>query len=164
MGIGNFFGKVWGGVKKVGRAIGSGVRKVGRAVKPALDVAHKVAGLAEHIPGFIGDIAGSLRGGLETANEWIDMIPESGVKDKLKEYSGEASNLIDKGEEWANEKGEVITGYVDKTKPYLDAADKISDKMSGADKAKLQKQQAMRKEVEIRDKYARQAKGFEGGV
>ena len=164
MGLRNFFGNVWGGMKKVGRAIGSGVRKVGKAVKPALDVAHKVMGLAEHIPGFVGDIAGSIRGGIESANEWIDLIPDGSVKDKLKEYSGDASDLVNKGEEWLNEKGEVVQGYANRAKPYLEAADKISDKMSGADKAQLQKQQAMRKEVEIRDKYARQAKGFEGGV
>lgn len=156
----NTSSKAWEGAKKVGRAIGTGVKKVGRAARPILDGIQKVAGLAEYIPGFIGDIAGSVRSGIDKANEWIDLIPEGSAKDKLKEYSSGAGELVDKGEEWLNDKGEVVRGYANRTKPYLDAADKIVDKMSGSDKAQMQKQQALRKEVELRDKYSKEARMY----
>ena len=146
MGLGNFLGKVWGGVKnaasatwegtkKVGRAVGTGIKKVGRAVRPVVDFAQKAAGLAEHIPGFIGDIAGSVRKGIDTFNEWVDLVPDSKMKDKLKEASSGAGELVDKGEEWARQKADTVQGYANQARPWIDAADNIADKMEGGNRS-----------------------------
>ena len=122
----NVASKAWDTAKKVGRAIGTGVQKVGRAVRPVVNVAQKVAGFAERIPGFIGEGAKWAKAGLDKINDWIGLIPESGVKDKLKEASSSAGDLIDQGEEWALNKADQAQGYVNQAKPWIDFADNIT--------------------------------------
>ena len=122
----NVASKAWDTTKKVGRAIGTGVQKVGRAVRPVVNVAQKVAGFAERIPGFIGEGAKWAKAGLDKINDWIGLIPESGVKDKLKEASSSAGDLIDQGEEWALNKADQAQGYVNQAKPWIDFADNIT--------------------------------------
>ena len=125
----NIGSKTWESAKKVGRAIGTGVQKVGRAVKPVLNVASKVAGFAEKIPGMIGDTAKLIKGGIDKAGEYIDMIPESKLKDKLKEASSGAGELVDKGRQLADRGGEAIMGGVNQTKPWLDFAGKVTNRL-----------------------------------
>ena len=141
MGIGDFFRKVgsgiatgakktWQGAKNVGGKIVSGVKYVGKAAKPVIGFASKVSGLTEKIPGMIGDVSKLISGGLEKANKWIDMIPESGVKDKLKEYSGDAEKIIDKGKQYAERGNEMIAGGVNKTKPWMEFAGNVINRLS----------------------------------
>ena len=125
----NIGSKTWEGTKKVGRAIGTGVQKVGRAVKPVLNVVNKVAGFAEKIPGMIGDTAKLIKGGIDKANEYIDMIPDSKIKDKIKEASSGAGELVDRGKQLADKGGQAIVGGVNQTKPWLDFAGKVVNRL-----------------------------------
>ena len=122
-GVKNVASKVGATAKKVGGKIVQGVKYVGKAAKPVLNVAKKVAGLAEDIPGAIGDVAGLVNKGIDKFNKWVDtFLPDGTVKDKLKEASGEASNLVNRGERYAREKADLVSGYAVQTKPYIDQA------------------------------------------
>ena len=119
----NIASKVGATAKKVGGKIVQGVKYVGKAAKPVLNVAKKIADVAEDIPGVVGDVAGMVNKGINKFNKWVDtFLPEGTVKDKLKEASGEASNLVNRGERYAKEKADQVVGYVHQTKPYINQA------------------------------------------
>ena len=119
----NIASKVGATAKKVGGKIVQGVKYVGKAAKPVLNVAKKVADYAEAIPGVVGDVAGMVNKGIEKFNDWVDTyLPDGTVKRKLKEASGEASDLVNRGERYAREKADQVSGYVVQTKPYIDQA------------------------------------------
>ena len=117
--------------QKVGRGVGAGIRFVGKAAKPVINIAQKVSGLAQHIPGVIGDTAKLIKGGLEKANEYIDMIPDSKLKDKLKEYSGGAEKIIDKGRDIASAGGQKVGEFVGQAKPWVNLAGKLVNQIDG---------------------------------
>lgn len=79
--IGNFFKKtgrkIWGGIKTAGKWIG---RKV-------VPIIHTVSGIAQHIPGIIGDVAEKIHKGTDVAKKVIDQLPSSKVKDKLSDMA-----------------------------------------------------------------------------
>ena len=141
MGLGNFFrrvgsgisnvaSKAWSGAKNVGGKVWEGVKYVGKAAKPVVNVAQKVAGFAEKIPGMIGEAGKLVKGGLDKVNEWIDMIPSGTIKDKLKEASSGGAELINKGEGLARRGGGIVSGFVEKTKPWLGYAEKLVNNAS----------------------------------
>jgi len=121
--------------KKVGKGIVRGVKYVGKAAKPVLNVAHKVADFAEDLPGMVGDIAGIAKKYIGKVNDWVDEhVPDGVVKDKLKEASSGAGDLVDKGEKWGKEKAEDVRGYTQQTKPYIDKADEYARAARRVDK------------------------------
>ena len=141
MGIGGFFKRIGSGIsnaagkalnfaKNVGGKVVTGAKYIGKAAKPVMNFASKVTGLTEKIPGMIGDVSKLISGGLEKANKWIEMIPDSGVKDKLKEYSGGAEKIIDKGKQFAERGNEMIAGGVNKTKPWMEFAGNVINRLS----------------------------------
>ena len=135
MGFGDFLKRVGRGVvntaQKVGRGVASGVRFVGKAAKPVINVAQKISGLAEHIPGVIGDTAKLIKGGLEKANEYIEMIPDSKLKDKLREASSGAGDLIDRGRNIADRGGKIVGEVMSGAKPWVDFGSKVVGMMDG---------------------------------
>ena len=141
MGLGNFFrrvgsgisnaaGKAWSGAKNVGGKVWEGVKYVGKAAKPVINVAQKITGLTDKIPGMIGEASKLISGGLGKVNEWIDMIPSGSIKDKLKEASSGAGDLVKKGEDLARRGGEAIAGGVNQTKPWVGFAGKVVDRLN----------------------------------
>jgi hypothetical protein len=137
MGLGNFFrrvgsgisnvaGKVWSGAKNVGGKVWEGVKYVGKAAKPVINVAQKITGLTEKIPGMIGETSKWIRGGLDKVNGWIDMIPSGKIKDKLREASDDVGGVIDTGERFARDIGGKVIGGIEQAKPWVDFAGKIT--------------------------------------
>jgi hypothetical protein len=113
--------------KKVGKATLQGVKYVGKAAKPVTKFISKVADVAEDLPGMVGDVAGIAKKYLDKFNNWVDEhVPDGAVKDKMKEASSGAGDLVDKGEKWGKEKAEDVRGYVQQTKPYRDKAEEYA--------------------------------------
>ena len=142
MGLGGFFKKIGSAVKSgaskalqtakhIGGKVLTGVKYIGKHAKPIINVAKTVAGLGQYIPGGIGDIFGLVDKGLNKVNEWIDMIPDSKIKDKLKEYSGDASNIKDTVRGIVDSGGKKVGEIIDRAKPWIDSAENITNKMSG---------------------------------
>ena len=122
-GVKNVASKVGATAKKVGGKIVQGVKYVGKAAKPVLNVAKKVADYAEAIPGVVGDVAGIAKKGIEKFNDWVEtFVPEGVVKDKLKEASSGAGDLVNRGERYARDRADQVVGYAQQTKPYIDQA------------------------------------------
>jgi len=142
MGIGSWVSGAWGKVKgaaskafdvgkKVVGKVAEGVKYVGKAAKPIVNVAQKVAGFVENIPGAIGDVGKLARGGLEKVNKWIDLIPSGSIKDKLKEASSGAGELIGRGEDLAQRGAGRLSGWTEQAKPWVGYAGNVADRMSG---------------------------------
>ncbi len=103
--IGNFFKKtgrkVWGGIKKAGKWIG---RKV-------VPIIHTVSGIAQHIPGIIGDVAEKIHKGTDIAKKVIDQLPSSKVKDKLSDMANKADTSTTKVKEKIDPYAQKIAEY-----------------------------------------------------
>ena len=148
MGLGNFFRKIgsgiasgaqkaWSGAKYVGGKVLDGAKFIGKAAKPVINVAQKITGLTDKIPGMIGEVSKLVSGGLDTAKKWIDMVPEGSVKKKLEELSGGADDLVKRGEETALRGGKLIGGLSDKASPWIGLAGKIADGLAGTNRPAL---------------------------
>lgn len=142
MGLGSWVSGAWGKVKgaaskafdvgkKVVGKVAEGVKYVGKAAKPVVNIAQKVAGFVENIPGAIGDVGKLARSGLEKVNKWIDMIPSGSIKDKLKEVSSGAGELIGRGEDLAQRGAQRVGGWSEQAKPWVGYAGKL---VTGAQK------------------------------
>ena len=142
MGLGSWVSGAWGKVKgaaskafdvgkKVVGKVAEGVKYVGKAAKPIVNVAQKVAGFVENIPGAIGDVGKLARGGLEKVNKWIDLIPSGSIKDKLKEASSGAGELIGRGEDLAQRGAQRVGGWAEQAKPWIGTADRLAQVASG---------------------------------
>lgn len=131
-GISNIANKAWQGTKYVGGKVLDGAKYIGKAAKPVINIAQKVTGLTDKIPGMIGEASKLVSGGLDKVKGWIDMIPEGGIKNKLKEYSDDAVKIIDKGREKLEFGGKVLQGGADKINPWIGFAGKVADNLSGA--------------------------------
>ena len=103
--IGNFF-------KKTGRKVWSGVKTAGKWVaRKVVPVIHTVSGIAQHIPGIIGDVAEKIHKGTDLAKKVIDQLPSSKVKDKL-------SDMADKVDTSTSKVKEKIDPYAQKIAEY----------------------------------------------
>ena len=142
MGTGGFFKKVWGGIKSgaqkavqtakyIGGMAAQGIKYIGKHAKPVIKVVKTVAGLGQYIPGGIGDVFGLIDKGLDKVNEWIDMIPDSKLKDKLKDLSGDASKIKDNVRGIVDDQGRKVGEIIDRAKPWIESAENITNKMSG---------------------------------
>jgi hypothetical protein len=117
--------------KHVGGKVWNGVKYLGKAAKPVIKVVKTVAGLGQYIPGGIGDVFGLIDKGLGKLNEYIDLIPDSQLKDKLKDLSGDASKYKDNIRGIVDDKGKKVGEIIDRAKPWIESGEKIIDKMSG---------------------------------
>lgn len=96
MGIGRFFkkigGKIWGGLKKVGRF-------AGKLVKPVLKVGKFISGHLANSGGLVGSVAGMLNKGFGAVTDKLNQLPDGVVKNKLKagaEIAEREKSKIDK--------------------------------------------------------------------
>ena len=87
MGIGSFFKKVWGGIKKgatkvwdVGKTV---VTKAGHVLRPITDIAGKVGGVLSMLPGKAGTIAKGITAAGAGVKALTDMLPDSQAKSKI---------------------------------------------------------------------------------
>lgn len=82
------FKKIGNAFKKVGRKIWGGIKAAGKWVgRKVVPIIHTVSGIAQHIPGVIGDIAEKIHKGTDIAKKVIDQLPSSKVKDKLSDMA-----------------------------------------------------------------------------
>lgn len=115
MGIGSFFSKLGQGIRKVGGKIGNGIRNtigfIGKIAKPASHVISAIGGGLSKLPGTIGTIGNAIHKGFGIANKFLDLLPDSKVKEKLKEGSDSAEATFGKYEENVNDIGRKIGAY-----------------------------------------------------
>ncbi len=129
MGLGSFFKRAWDGAKKAGLYVAGkarqGINYIGKAAKPVMNIAHKTLGLAEHIPGFIGDTAKLINKGIDYGKSLIESLPDSRIKSKLKEYSDQGSDIVKRGVDYAQSQGNVVTSFAQQAKPWLNAGNRL---------------------------------------
>lgn len=90
--IGRWFKKAWKKVKKVAKKVGRFIADKG------LKVGRFVTGVAQHIPGKIGMVAGLANKGIAAAQAAIDAIPKGKVKDKLQQGLDKANEVKSRAE------------------------------------------------------------------
>lgn len=109
MGLKDFFGKTWKGLKTGASWIGDKVKKgvgfVGRLAKPVLNITRM-------IPGVIGTASNVANGIIDGVSTIANSLPNSKVKNKIGEITGEmkteANNVIDKANDIAGKVGNVV--------------------------------------------------------
>lgn len=100
-----FWGDVWGGIKKVGSAIGKGFRKVGEVVtspetwKKIGSIGGKVVDIAKKISPFVRNIPilGSVVGAVSKAGNLVDLAKKAGegdIKGALFDLGRVASGVV----------------------------------------------------------------------
>lgn len=113
MGIKDFFGKVWNGVKHAGRWVGDklkqGVSLVGRIAQPILGGISMLPGKI----GMIGKIGSGVIGGI---NGIIDQLPEGNMKEKVRGWVDTGQNKFKQGVDKAGEIADTVNRVVDKGK------------------------------------------------
>lgn len=109
--VGRFFGKLWGGVKKIGKKILGFIKPVAKpllgAVKFGSKILHGVPGVG-NVADIVGNVAGMVENGLNN-------IENGTVKQKLKEVS---SDIIDTVKKDPTKAYEVVKDVVDRGKDY----------------------------------------------
>ena len=131
MGLAGFFNRALSGAKKAGLYIAGkarqGINYIGKAAKPVLNIAHKTLGLAEHIPGMIGDTAKLINKGIDYGKNLIESLPDSQIKSKLKEYSDQGSDIVKRGVDYAQRQGGAVAGFAQQAKPWLNAGNRLAN-------------------------------------
>ena len=126
MGIKDFFKKVWSGVKNVGGKIWNGLKKgigfVGKIAKPIINIAKPILNGMSMIPGKLGIIGTVGSVASEAAKGLIDQIPNQDAKDKLNQLVDRGKDLLDTGQQKAQE-------IASKVQPYAQAGLNIIDKV-----------------------------------
>ena len=108
--LGQWVSNAFNKVKNFGMQVGGTLTKVAPKV---INAGRFISGALSHLPGTIGTAAGFIHKGLDYANKFINALPNSSFKDKLKDLS---------------DKGEYASKVVyDKAKPYADTAKVIGD-------------------------------------
>lgn len=91
------FKKIGNAFKKVGRKIWGGVKAAGKWIgRKVVPIIHTVSGIAQHIPGIVGDIAEKIHKGTDIAKKVIDQLPSSKVKDKLSDMADKVDTSTSK--------------------------------------------------------------------
>ena len=135
MGIGSFFKnigssiktgfqrgvpKVISTLKNVGNLGLRGVSFIGKHSKPILNI-------LKNVPGTIGDVSNLLDKGISKVNEYVDMLPQGTVKDKLKELSGSASGIKDNIK---NKLEDTSKAVINKSQPWIESASNITNRLN----------------------------------
>ena len=130
MGINTFFRKVWNGTKTGATKVWSGLKKgaefVGRVSKPIANMASTAGQILSVLPGKAGDFGRALNSGVNAVKGIINMLPNSGVKDKL-------NNAIESGAGYVNDKIDKGKGLVEdlnrKAQPWIQSSSQIADRI-----------------------------------
>lgn len=106
------FKKIGNAFKKVGRKIWGGIKAAGKWVgRKVVPIIHTVSGIAQHIPGVIGDIAEKIHKGTDIAKKVIDQLPSSKVKDKLSDMADKVDTGTSKVERRIDPVARKIADY-----------------------------------------------------
>lgn len=106
------FKKIGNAFKKVGRKIWSGIKAAGKWVgRKVVPIIHTVSGIAQHIPGVIGDIAEKIHKGTDVAKQVIDQLPSSKVKDKLSDMADKVDSNTSKVKQKIDPVAQKIAEY-----------------------------------------------------
>ena len=106
------FKKIGNAFKKVGRKIWGGIKTAGKWVgRKIVPIIHTVSGIAQHIPGVIGDIAEKIHKGTDIAKKVIDQLPSSKVKDKLSDMADKVDNNTSKVKQKIDPTAQKIAEY-----------------------------------------------------
>lgn len=106
------FKKIGNAFKKVGRKIWGGVKAAGKWVgRKVVPIIHTVSGIAQHIPGIVGDIAEKIHKGTDIAKKVIDQLPSSKVKDKLSDMADKVDTSTSKVKQKIDPVAQKIADY-----------------------------------------------------
>ena len=100
--LGSFFSNVGSGIKNFGLRIGSTFNK---SAPKALHYGRLITGGLSKLPGVIGTAAGIVHRGMNYADNIINSLPDSNLKDKLKSLEKNGTEFINKAERKANDIG-----------------------------------------------------------
>ena len=106
------FKKIGNAFKKVGRKIWGGIKTAGKWIgRKVVPIIHTVSGIAQHIPGVIGDIAEKIHKGTDVAKKVIDQLPSSKVKDKLSDMADKVDTSTSKVKQKIDPVAQKIADY-----------------------------------------------------
>ena len=106
------FKKIGSAFKKVGRKIWGGIKAAGKWVgRKVVPIIHTVSGIAQHIPGIVGDIAEKIHKGTDIAKKVIDQLPSSKVKDKLSDMADKVDTSTSKVKQKIDPVAQKIADY-----------------------------------------------------
>lgn len=106
------FKKIGNAFKKVGRKIWGGIKAAGKWVgRKVVPIIHTVSGIAQHVPGIIGDIAEKIHKGTDIAKKVIDQLPSSKVKDKLSDMADKVDTSTSKVKQKIDPVAQKIADY-----------------------------------------------------
>lgn len=106
------FKKIGNAFKKVGRKIWGGIKAAGKWVgRKVVPIIHTVSGIAQHIPGIVGDIAEKIHKGTDIAKKVIDQLPSSKVKDKLSDMADKVDTSTSKVKQKIDPVAQKIADY-----------------------------------------------------
>ena len=106
------FKKIGNAFKKVGRKIWGGIKTAGKWIgRKVVPIIHTVSGIAQHIPGVIGDIAEKIHKGTDVAKQVIDQLPSSKVKDKLSDMADKVDTNTSKVKQKIDPVAQKIAEY-----------------------------------------------------
>jgi hypothetical protein len=121
------FRRAWESVKNGAKEVASkfkwGLEKAGTFAKTALPVVQNVLNYAGKIPGGIGAAANLINTGITGVRKFIDVVPNSSIKDKLNSYADKAENITQKGATVAKD------FYEHKVAPITRAVQQSHDKL-----------------------------------
>ena len=106
------FKKIGNAFKKVGRKIWGGIKSAGKWIgRKVVPIIHTVSGIAQHIPGIVGDIAEKIHKGTDIAKKVIDQLPSSKVKDKLSDMAEKVDSNTSKVKQKIEPTAQKIAEY-----------------------------------------------------
>ena len=106
------FKKIGNAFKKVGRKIWGSIKAAGKWVgRKVVPIIHTVSGIAQHIPGIVGDIAEKIHKGTDIAKKVIDQLPSSKVKDKLSDMADKVDTSTSKVKQKIDPVAQKIADY-----------------------------------------------------
>ena len=100
--LGSFFSNVGTGIKNFGLRVGSTFNKI---APKALHYGRLITGGLSKLPGVIGTAAGIVHRGMSYADNIINSLSDSNLKDKLKSLEKNGTEFINKAERKANDIG-----------------------------------------------------------
>lgn len=120
MGLKDFFGKAWNGMKTAGNWVGDKVKKgvgfVGRIAKPILS-------LSRMIPGKIGAISTVAHGVLDGISGLVGALPDSKAKQKINDFAMNGKDILNGGVDIANDIADKTNKFVENAVPIIEKAD-----------------------------------------
>ena len=137
MGLGGFLGMIGSGIAKYGGKIWNGVKNtaavIGKIAKPVMNVASKVAPFLSKLPEHYGNVRDKVIGVGDKVSQFIDLLPDGKVKDKLRDTYNKGADFLGKVDDFASKTSETVGRIADFVNPYVQ---KANDWINGNNKPK----------------------------